>query len=318
MKEFKNILFPVDLSKTSAKMVPYVLLMANRFKSKIHLLFVVREFDHLTEIYVSKDTIRNFYTNIIEGCEKSLYEFQEKHFNQFSNTSSKVAIGDISEEIAKYIKSEKIDLMILGTHGRKGMDKIFFGSIAERLLKTAMIPIFLVNPYRSKLSVPIDALKMNEANKLKIRKKPRILFAVDLSEISIKLVPFVELLAQKFQAEIHLITVVRPAGYFTAVYQESHSLESFNDMIIDETKAKLIDFKNQNFNGFPDAKAHVDYGDIPEEIIDHINDKKIDFLVMGTHGRKGIDKILFGSVAERVAKTSPVPILLINPYRLNS
>jgi nucleotide-binding universal stress UspA family protein len=312
MKEFKNILFPVDLSKTSAKMVPYVLLMANRFQSKIHILFVLREIDHFTEMYVSKDTVRNFYTDTIKGCEKSLYEFQEKHFNQFSNASSKVAIGDISEEIAKYIKSEKIDLMILGTHGRKGMDKIFFGSIAERLLKTAMIPIFLVNPYRSKLSVPIDATN------LKIQKRPRILFAVDLSEISIKLVPFVELLAQKFQAEIHLITVVRPAGYFTAVYQEGHSLESFNDIIIDETKAKLNDFKNQNFNGFPDAKAHVDYGDIPEEIIDHINDKKIDFLVMGTHGRKGIDKILFGSVAERVAKTSPVPILLINPYRLNS
>jgi nucleotide-binding universal stress UspA family protein len=312
MKEFKNILFPVDLSKTSAKMVPYVLLMANRFQSKIHILFVLREIDHFTEMYVSKDTVRNFYTDTIKGCEKSLYEFQEKHFNQFSNASSKVAIGDISEEIAKYIKSEKIDLMILGTHGRKGMDKIFFGSIAERLLKTAMIPIFLVNPYKSKLSVPIDATN------LKIQKRPRILFAVDLSEISIKLVPFVELLAQKFQAEIHLITVVRPAGYFTAVYQEGHSLESFNDIIIDETKAKLIDFKNQNFNGFPDAKAHVDYGDIPEEIIDHINDKKIDFLVMGTHGRKGIDKILFGSVAERVAKTSPVPILLINPYRLNS
>ena len=57
---------------------------------------------------------------------------------------------------------------------------------------------------------------------------------------------------------------------------------------------------------------------LPEEIIDHILDKKIDFLVMGTHGRKGIDKILFGSVAERMAKTSPVPILLINPYKLNS
>ena len=126
------------------------------------------------------------------------------------------------------------------------------------------------------------------------------------------------MLAQQFQAEIHLITVVRPAGYFTAAYQEGHSLESFNDMVLGETEAKLIQFKNQNFEGFPDAKAHVVYGDIPEEITDHIRDKKIDFLVMGTHGRKGIDKILFGSVAERMAKTSPVPILLINPYKLNS
>src|SRR6056300_186725 len=104
MNEFKNILFPVDLSETSTKMVPHVLLMANHFKAKIHLLFVVREFDHLTEMYVSKDTVRNFYTNIIEGCEKSLYEFKEKHFDQFLDTSSSVAIGDISEEIAKYIK----------------------------------------------------------------------------------------------------------------------------------------------------------------------------------------------------------------------
>jgi len=317
MKKFKNILFPVDLSETSAKMVPYVLLMAKRFQSKIHILFVLSEVDHFTEMYVSKDTIQNFYTNVVEGCEKRLYEFQKEHFTQSPNISSSVVIGDVSEEITKTIQSKKMDLMILGTHGRKGIDKIVFGSVADRLLKTAAIPIFLVNPYRSKLTIPITAEKIDEGNKPKVQKKTRILFPVDLSEISIKLVPFVNLMAQTFQAEIHLITVVRPAGYFTTIYQAGHSLESFNDMVLGETEVSLIDFKNQNFNDFPDAKVNVVYGDISESIITHIHNKKIDFLVMGTHGRKGMDKILFGSVAERVAKTSPVPILLINPYRLS-
>jgi len=318
MKKIKNILFPVDLSETSAKMVPYVSLMANRFQSKIHILFVLREIDHFTEMYVSKDTIQHFYTHVVEGCEKRLHEFQKKYFNQLSNVTSSVVIGDISDEITKTIQTEKMDLMILGTHGRKGMDKIVFGSVADRLLKTAAIPIFLINPYKSELSISMTAEKTDQGKKPKIQKKPKILFPVDLSEISIRLTPYVKLMAKTFQAEIQLVTVVRQAGYFTAVYQAGHSLESFNDMVVQETEASLVDFKNQNFNDFPDAKIYVVYGDISESITEHIHRNKIDFLVMGTHGRKGMDKILFGSVAERVAKMSPVPILLINPFRLNS
>ena len=52
-----------------------------------------------------------------------------------------------------------------------------------------------------------------------------------------------------------------------------------------------------------------------EEIINYIEDQNIDLVIMGTHGRKGMDKVIFGSVAERVLKTSPVPVMVVNPYK---
>jgi nucleotide-binding universal stress UspA family protein len=55
--------------------------------------------------------------------------------------------------------------------------------------------------------------------------------------------------------------------------------------------------------------------DLSEEILNYIEDRHTDLVIMGTHGRKDMDKIIFGSVAERVVKTSPVPVMVVNPYR---
>jgi nucleotide-binding universal stress UspA family protein len=149
MKEFKRILFPVDLSESSTKMVPYVQTVAEKFESKIHILFAARVFEYFTSIYVPHPSINKFEKEIIEGAEKRLYEFMDEHFSKFPNTEITVVAGDASEEILNYIESQHIDLVIMGTHGRKGMDKIIFGSVAERVLKTSPVPVMVVNPYKT-------------------------------------------------------------------------------------------------------------------------------------------------------------------------
>jgi len=149
MKEFNRILFPVDLSESSAKIVPYVRTVAQKFGSQIHSLFAARVFDHFTSIYVPHPSINKFEKELIEGAEKRLYEFMDENFKEFPQTKTAVMAGDPSEEIIKYIQEHKIDLVIMGTHGRKGMDKILFGSVAERVVKTAPVPVMVVNPYRA-------------------------------------------------------------------------------------------------------------------------------------------------------------------------
>ena len=148
MKEFKKILFPVDLSESSPKIVPFVTTMAQKFDSEIHLLFVARVFEYFSGIYVSDPSISRFESEIVEGAEKRLDEFTEENFKNLPDTKATVASGDISEEILKYIQSREIDLLIMGTHGRKGLEKIVFGSIAERVAKTSPIPVLLINPYK--------------------------------------------------------------------------------------------------------------------------------------------------------------------------
>jgi len=151
MKEFKRILFPVDLSETSSKLVPYVTTMAEKLGAEIHLLFVARIFDYFSSVYVPQDSIDKFANDLLEGAKKRLEEFRAEYFEAVPGTRAVVIPGDASEEILNYVQLRKIDMLILGTHGRKGLDKIVFGSVAERVAKAAPVPVLLVNPYRSRI-----------------------------------------------------------------------------------------------------------------------------------------------------------------------
>jgi len=147
MKVFRKILFPVDFSEVSPKIAPWVLTMANQFKAEVHLLFVARRLEHFAEMYVTFEDIQNFQTGVIHGAERNMDEFEKTYFKEYPNCKTKVVLGDIAEEILKYAKGEEIDLIIMGTHGRKGLNRIVFGSIADRIIKMSPIPVLSINPY---------------------------------------------------------------------------------------------------------------------------------------------------------------------------
>jgi nucleotide-binding universal stress UspA family protein len=146
MQYFKKILFPVDLSEVSPKLVPYVKEMGATFGAEVHLLFVARILQHFASIYVPHPSIMNFEGEITRGAEKRLQEFVEEHFGSDSCTA-RVVLGDPAEEIINYAQAEGIDLIIIGTHGRKGLEHIIFGSVAERVVKKSQVPVLTVNPY---------------------------------------------------------------------------------------------------------------------------------------------------------------------------
>jgi nucleotide-binding universal stress UspA family protein len=148
MKDFKKILYPVDLSDSSIKIVPYVQTVAKKFDAQIHLLFAARVFDHFTSIYVPHPSINKFEKELMDGSQKRLYEFVDENFADFPHTKTAVVAGDASEQILHYVEDHKIDLIIMGTHGRKGMDKIIFGSVAERVVKSSPVPVLVVNPFK--------------------------------------------------------------------------------------------------------------------------------------------------------------------------
>jgi nucleotide-binding universal stress UspA family protein len=148
MKDFKKILFPVDLSQTSIKIVPFVKSLASRYGARIHLLFVARVFDYFTSMYVPHPSVSQFEKEVLEGAEKRLYEFAEESFKDLPEAKTKVVAGDPSEEILSYIAAQGIDLVVMGTHGRKGLDKVIFGSVAERVVKSSPVPVMVVNPFK--------------------------------------------------------------------------------------------------------------------------------------------------------------------------
>lgn len=147
MQAFKRILFPVDLSESSPKIVPYVREMAEKFEAEVHLLFVARILQHFTSIYVPHPSIYKFEEEMKKGAEQKLQEFTEEYLKDVP-CKRKVILGDAAQEVLNHIQSEGIDLVIMGTHGRKGLEHIIFGSVAERVVKHSPVPVLTVNPYR--------------------------------------------------------------------------------------------------------------------------------------------------------------------------
>jgi len=88
---------------------------------------------------------------------KKLEEFAREHFRGHPRCTPRVLLGDIAEEILNYAESEKMDLIIIGTHGRKGLERVYFGSIAERVIKMSPTPVLSINPYRVKAQPDMDA-----------------------------------------------------------------------------------------------------------------------------------------------------------------
>ena len=148
MAQFSKILFPVDLSVVSPAIVPWVRMMAEKFGAELHLLFVARRMEHVSTVYVAQATIESFMAEFVKGSEARIEEFANTHFKNLPSCRTKVILGDAAEEIVNYVESEKIDLVVMGTHGRKGLDRILFGSVAERVIKHSAAPVLSINPYR--------------------------------------------------------------------------------------------------------------------------------------------------------------------------
>ena len=148
MREIKKILFPVDLSEVSSKLAPDVIAMGQKFGAEIHLFFVAGSFEKFTTFYIPHPSLQNFGDEVLKGGQKKLKEFVEEFFSAYPKLKTVVVQGDPAEEILKYNASEKIDLVIMGTHGRKGLDRILFGSVANQVVQNSPAPVLTINPYR--------------------------------------------------------------------------------------------------------------------------------------------------------------------------
>lgn len=151
MAEIKRILFPIDLSENSSKILPYVLSFSETYDAVIYLLHVVEDFSEWGGFYVPHIPLDRFHEEALKGAEKTLERVCGEQLQGCPNFQKIVLLGDPAQEILKTVASEGIDLVIMGTHGRKGLEHVFFGSVAENVLKKSPVPVLTVNPYMEKL-----------------------------------------------------------------------------------------------------------------------------------------------------------------------
>ncbi|MBF0530640.1 MAG: universal stress protein, partial [Deltaproteobacteria bacterium] len=147
------VLFPADLSEISTIIAPYVIDLAEQLGAEIHVLFVARSLNFYRDLLVPASSIHVFEEEISKGGHAAMKKFIDDVFKGRS-VLIKLLRGEPSEVILEYAKETDIDIIVMGTHGRKGLDRIFFGSVAEQVVKTSPVPVVTINPYRLKIFGP--------------------------------------------------------------------------------------------------------------------------------------------------------------------
>ncbi|MBQ4568103.1 MAG: universal stress protein [Desulfovibrio sp.] len=145
MKQIKKILCAVDLSDHSKAVAEYAVLLAKGMNAEVVVVYTAPSLSQYVGFHVPPNTIENFVGEIVTGAEKSMEAFVAEHFPGVT-ARGQVLIGYAAEEILRRAHEEEADLIVMGTHGRKGIDRILFGSVAEKVVKNADMPVLTIRP----------------------------------------------------------------------------------------------------------------------------------------------------------------------------
>jgi nucleotide-binding universal stress UspA family protein len=148
MREIKTVLLPVDFSDSSELLADYALTFGTRFSARVFVLHVVSSLEDYTGLYLPHISLETVMGEVYLSAKKSLNEFCLKYFEKKIQYESILAKGDAYREILNTAAEKKVDVIIMGTHGRSGLDHLVFGSTVERVLRGAECPVLTVRVTR--------------------------------------------------------------------------------------------------------------------------------------------------------------------------
>lgn len=145
MADIKKILCAVDFSDYSPMVADYANTMAQCFGAKVTVLYVAPSLSQYVGFHVPPSSIESFVGEIVTGAEDTMNAFVKENFSELS-VDGKVVTGYPAEEILAISEAEGCDMIVMGTHGRKGIDRILFGSVAEKVVKSSKVPVLTLRP----------------------------------------------------------------------------------------------------------------------------------------------------------------------------
>jgi len=143
---FKKILFPTDFSVASDYAMSYAISMAKRYKAKFFLLHVVDTTYDISGFYIPHISAEKLMQEMEEAAEKKLTNISSAISRRIKAREIVVKSGIPHKEILKFAKDKGVDMIIMGTHGKAGLDHLLFGSTTERVLRQASCPVLTIRP----------------------------------------------------------------------------------------------------------------------------------------------------------------------------
>jgi nucleotide-binding universal stress UspA family protein len=145
MVAIKKILCCVDLSEFSPTVAEYAATLANKLGASVLCAYVAPSLSQYVGFHVPPSSIDSFVHEIVSGAEAAMDKFIEEYC-QGAPCQGRIITGYAAEEILSLAASEDFDMIVMGTHGRKGIDRILFGSVAEKVVKSAKCPVLTIRP----------------------------------------------------------------------------------------------------------------------------------------------------------------------------
>ncbi len=284
---YDRILFPTDGSETASTVFDYALAVGSTHDATVHVLHVAETTgvaDTRVEADVG-DVLEQEGETIVDGVATRAAEAGV-------DVVTDVRRGDPAGTIVEYTDECGVDLLVMPTHGRSGLERYLLGSVTERVVSTASSPVLTVTPSEGDEFVypPRDLLLPTDGSRCA---RLALEQAVDVADAT--------------GAMLHLLTVAETTNLGIDVSQTVVHDE------LEERATEILDGATEAAEGASvDAVTRsIAYGRPYREIRSYSTDNGIDLVVLGTHGETDFSRYVLGGVSARLVRTSPVPVMLV-------
>lgn len=152
IRSIKHVVTPIDFSDNSKLIADSAAFLAGKFGASLNLVFVVQNFEDYSGFFVPQMHMPNLEDELLTGAEARMVSFVDEYRQDYIQLGvvdivAKVLMGDVGEQIVDYATEIQADMIVMGTHGYKGLEKIMFGSVADKVVRAADCPVTTINPY---------------------------------------------------------------------------------------------------------------------------------------------------------------------------
>jgi nucleotide-binding universal stress UspA family protein len=293
--EIKLILCPIDFSEFSARAYDHALSLAKHYQAKLVAQHVVELWRYPSADFAASAALyEEFCHALTESRKKQLQEFAKNHTHDEIQAELVVSQGMAADSILSFAQAQKTDVIVMGTHGRRGYDRLMLGSVTDRVMRRAPCPVLAIS------KPPHDSVAAGKERD-DVHHLSRILFCADFSENSERALNYAISATAEYDAELTLLHVLEgspsPAKTEKAIAAATKRL----DRLIPPAGRKTRKIKTAVRIGKPYS-----------QIIQLAMEAQIDLVTMGVHGRGALDLAVFGSTTYRVMQLGPCPVLAVH------
>ena len=300
----QSLLVPLDGSEFSERTLPLARGLAQATGASLHLAHV--HVPHPPDHFLSNTQFH------FEGLD--LEEYEARHREQEkaylagweaklaseTKVDSALLEGHVAEEIAEYAARVGADMVLITTHGHTGVSRMWLGSVADALVRLTTLPLLVIHPAQGGY-VPPDVLSFKH-----------IMVPLDGSDLSATILTPVADVARASGARITLVHVVSSSAVLgTRIFP---LLPDDISPALGRAREYLTRLADELVEDGLQAEVHVEEHEAPGRAIAALADKlDADLIALATHGYGGLKRALLGSVADKVLRSTPLPILVQRP-----